>query len=126
MIRSQSQHKKYNAMHYPGTRQICIICDCPTERCEEDALYIEDHGPICDGCYSLGTTGEELMKVEVEGKICWRRVDYYEADRMGFILNPGALPAVVGPPIAVPILFTGEWIEYRGGMIPLINSIRSK
>jgi len=53
----QRQHDEWNASHYPGTRQVCTLCDSPTGRCEEDAIYIEDDvGPICEECYSLHNT----------------------------------------------------------------------
>jgi len=49
---SQREHEKWNASHYPGTRQLCAECGEPTGRCEEDAIYLEDgHGPLCLECY---------------------------------------------------------------------------
>jgi NAD-dependent dihydropyrimidine dehydrogenase PreA subunit len=48
----QSEHEKYNEKHYPGTRQICIDCGDPTERCEDDAIYIDNYGPLCIDCYN--------------------------------------------------------------------------
>lgn len=48
---SQLAHESWNASHYPGTRQLCCRCDIPTERCEEDAIYIDDIGPLCIECY---------------------------------------------------------------------------
>lgn len=50
---NQSQHEALNASHYPGTRQICVECETPTERCEEEALYAGDLGPLCDDCYRV-------------------------------------------------------------------------
>ncbi len=47
----QSEHEAINAREYPGTRQLCSICDQPTHRCEEDELRIEDDGPFCEECY---------------------------------------------------------------------------
>lgn len=41
----QSEHNAWNATHYPGTRQLCSICDEPTGRCEDDSLYVEGGGP---------------------------------------------------------------------------------
>ena len=49
-----AEHEKWNAQHYPGTRQLCAECDAPTGRCEEDSLYWgEDgeRGPLCEECY---------------------------------------------------------------------------
>ena len=48
----QSQHTAWNAKNYPGTRQLCILCDAPTGRCEDDSIYTEDEtGPLCENCY---------------------------------------------------------------------------
>lgn len=49
----QDEHKRWNAGHYPGTRQLCVRCDRPTGRCEEDALDTPT-GPICEDCYHAG------------------------------------------------------------------------
>ena len=49
----QSAHVAWNAGHYPGTRQMCIRCDSPTDRCEEDARYAGDAGPLCADCDHL-------------------------------------------------------------------------
>jgi len=49
---SQKAHEKYNATHYPGTRQMCVKCDRPTGFCEDDALYTDEgYGPLCKICY---------------------------------------------------------------------------
>ena len=58
---NQSQHEAWNASHYPGTRQLCCVCDEPTGRCEEDALWLEDGGPYCMECY------EANRPADVEG-----------------------------------------------------------
>ena len=51
------EHEKYNATHYPGTRQLCAFCDQPTGRCEEDAIYLEDgQGPLCEECRDKSLT----------------------------------------------------------------------
>lgn len=47
---SQSAHQEWNSAHYPGTRQMCVTCDCETERCEEDSIYVGDLGPLCLDC----------------------------------------------------------------------------
>jgi len=32
--------------------QMCVRCDEPTNRCEDDSLFIDDHpGPVCEECY---------------------------------------------------------------------------
>ena len=47
----QSVHEAWNAQHYPGTRQMCSLCNEPTGRCEADAIYLEDgSGPLCEEC----------------------------------------------------------------------------
>lgn len=48
----QSEHERWNASNYPGTRQLCSMCDRPTERCEEDSLAIGDGAPLCETCYA--------------------------------------------------------------------------
>lgn len=55
---SQGAHEKWNAIHYPGTRQICVTCNEPTENCEEDALYPEETGPLCPDCYEKSNTNK--------------------------------------------------------------------
>jgi hypothetical protein len=49
---SHSEHLKVNAMEYPGTRQLCAKCGEPTGRCEDDSIFIEDEGPLCEACYA--------------------------------------------------------------------------
>lgn len=55
----QSDHEKWNASHYPGTRQLCTNCDEPTGRCEDDSLFIEDDGPYCEECWKQFEPGQE-------------------------------------------------------------------
>lgn len=52
---TQYEHAHVNAKEYPGTRQLCHVCDEPTGRCEEDSIYLEpefEHqgslGPLCE------------------------------------------------------------------------------
>lgn len=52
---SQKEHEQWNANNYPGTRQLCAICDAPTGRCEEDDLYLSDCGPLCEECFEEKT-----------------------------------------------------------------------
>ena len=46
----QSEHEAWNAMHWPGTRQLCEECGEATGRCSEDSIYCGDRGPLCEGC----------------------------------------------------------------------------
>ena len=48
---SQVEHADWNAKNYPGTQQLCVDCDSPTGRCEDDSLFTDDHGPLCPDCY---------------------------------------------------------------------------
>lgn len=52
---TQGAHEAWNANHHPGTRQTCVCCDGTTDRCEEDAIYLENEqqslGPLCLDCY---------------------------------------------------------------------------
>jgi len=50
----QAQHEQWNSTHYPGTRQICDECGQPTGRCEEDSIYLDDRGPLCEECAGYG------------------------------------------------------------------------
>ncbi len=49
---NQDEHEKWNATHFPGTRQLCCQCGEPTGNCEEDSIFIDDLGPLCEDCYS--------------------------------------------------------------------------
>ncbi|WP_269473245.1 hypothetical protein [Kineobactrum salinum] len=33
--------------------QLCLDCDEPTGRCEEDEIHHNDEGPLCEGCYDI-------------------------------------------------------------------------
>jgi hypothetical protein len=58
----QFEHERINAKEYPGTRQLCVFCEEPTERCEDDAIYTEEgKGPLCEECYK-----GELERLETE------------------------------------------------------------
>ena len=46
----QHEHEKWNAYNYPGTRQICSVCDEPTGFCEEDAIWSINGEPLCTEC----------------------------------------------------------------------------
>lgn len=49
---SQDTHRQINSRHYPGTRQMCVICDQPTGRTTgEDSMYNGDEGPVCEECH---------------------------------------------------------------------------
>jgi hypothetical protein len=49
---SQSEHAAWNARNYPGTRQLCGICESETGRCEDDSLFAESgKGPLCPACW---------------------------------------------------------------------------
>ena len=49
----QDDHEKWNAKHCPGTRQLCTDCGEETDRCEEDAIYVDEHGPLCEKCCGI-------------------------------------------------------------------------
>jgi hypothetical protein len=56
----QSEHESWNAEHYPGTRQLCVVCEEPTGQCEEDSIYFEDTGPLCGSCNMTLETRDEI------------------------------------------------------------------
>ena len=48
-----SEHERWNSKNYPGTRQLCALCDEPTGRCEDDSIFTDDgDGPLCESCGS--------------------------------------------------------------------------
>lgn len=55
IARHQYEHEAINAREYPGTRQLCALCDAPTGRCEEDSIFLDDEGPVCEECYATRT-----------------------------------------------------------------------
>lgn len=60
IARHQSEHAEINAREYPGTRQLCCVCDEPTERCEEDGIWCEvRQGWLCLVCYDVLQKGDE-------------------------------------------------------------------
>ncbi len=57
VARTQAEHEAINAVEYPGTRQLCVCCDSPTGRCEEDSIFLPPKdpngnglGPLCEEC----------------------------------------------------------------------------
>lgn len=63
---SQDTHERINARHYPGTRQLCVLCDEPTGHCEEDSLSDGDIGPLCEACYEMSKSYQELTNAARE------------------------------------------------------------
>lgn len=60
---SQAEHAEWNANHHPGTRQLCEDCGEPTERCEEDSIFLDDgHGPLCKQCFDARCDNGEERK----------------------------------------------------------------
>lgn len=51
MAKTQDEHESWNSWNYPGTRQICFVCDEPTGNCEDSSLYLDDQGPFCEECF---------------------------------------------------------------------------
>ena len=63
---NQSEHERINAREYPGTRQICEICDEPTGNCEDDSITCGVCGRIiCENCL-----GEHYTTVDDEFPVC--------------------------------------------------------
>jgi len=54
-----NEHERWNAKHYPGTRQLCVFCDQPTGRCEEDSMFVGDDGPMCEECRDGRRTNDD-------------------------------------------------------------------
>lgn len=57
----QHQHDAINRREWPGTRLVCVICGGDTERCEEDAIYAENEGPLCLGCHETRQRSEAAL-----------------------------------------------------------------
>ncbi len=53
------EHERWNEKNYPGTRQLCSVCEEPTGRCEDDSILTEDGAPLCEGCYEKTKPKEE-------------------------------------------------------------------
>ena len=49
---SQDEHQTWNVKNYPGTLQLCSRCESPTGNCEEDSIFVESEGPLCEDCYT--------------------------------------------------------------------------
>lgn len=47
---SQAEHDAWNNHNYPGTLQLCDLCEEPTGRCEEDSIENEDGYIVCPDC----------------------------------------------------------------------------
>jgi len=66
----QSDHEAWNELHYPGTRQLCVECENPTGRCEEDSLFADEDGeigPLCEKCWERRNRpcqGGSVMEVD--------------------------------------------------------------
>lgn len=59
---SQTEHERWNSSHYPGTRQVCEECSEPTGRCEDDSIYHDDKGPLCEQCANTMEEREKLAR----------------------------------------------------------------
>jgi len=46
------EHEKWNTNHYPGTRQMCSVCEEPTGRCVDDTIWSDDGEPLCEDCFN--------------------------------------------------------------------------
>lgn len=51
----QTTHELWNSRNYPGTLQLCNICDEPTGRCEEDTMWSNKNKPLCEACFEKYT-----------------------------------------------------------------------
>ena len=67
---SQTAHADWNAGNYPGTRQLCARCDCPTGRCEEDTLCLADDDPLCEKCYNKEMAERDGLPKATSPELC--------------------------------------------------------
>ena len=49
----QTEHERWNASHYPGTRQLCSRCGEATGRCEDDTIWSKNDEPLCLICFEI-------------------------------------------------------------------------
>lgn len=47
---TQLEHEDWNARNWPGTLQLCEICEQPTGRCEEDEIMNAHGQRVCEEC----------------------------------------------------------------------------
>ena len=47
---TQNDHELWNANNYPGTLEICCVCDETTGYCEEDNIEDDEGKPYCYSC----------------------------------------------------------------------------
>ena len=48
---SQTEHDEWNRINYPGTRQMCEVCDGETGRTEDSSLKNDDGLVVCRSCF---------------------------------------------------------------------------
>jgi hypothetical protein len=59
----------------PGTQQLCVLCNEPTGRCEENSIFFimsergfddstsyEDVGPLCEDCLDREIETDRLLR----------------------------------------------------------------
>jgi len=51
---TQREHEDWNSHNWPGTLQLCVVCEQPTGRCEEDEIVNALGQPICEECSNIG------------------------------------------------------------------------
>lgn len=48
--------------------QMCSICGCPTDRCEDDSLLDSNGNPLCEQCWDVPTDFYgNIVKEEEDG-----------------------------------------------------------
>lgn len=55
---TQDEHARWNAQHWPGTRQMCAACGEPTSFCEDEGYYRDDGEPLCEACWKKSEGGD--------------------------------------------------------------------
>lgn len=76
----QSEHAAWNSRNYPGTRQLCDVCGCPTGRCEDDTLSREndeDDAPLCEDCWEAEQQATDVANIV---KACLGLIEILEGD----------------------------------------------
>ena len=67
--------------------QYCIKCNEPTDRCEDDSIFIEDTGPLCEKCACSLVSMRSSYEYLAEIRVCCTADDGHADKCIGFEPN---------------------------------------